>query len=154
MMKTHFTDAYVHHKAYFLIHCTRGCSVTTWVLIELQTLLPEVRQLAYNFIWIPAYLIASDFIIARHHGKRADESPWNFEYLHCRIKRPGSNSPNIWWIPVWISNYIHYRIWGESIYQFPNSNGSAKQKFLSVIHRLNNMLHQFGAWVITLYLKG
>ena len=25
-------------------------------------------------------------------------------------------------IPVWISNYIHYKVWGESTYPFPNVN--------------------------------
>ena len=26
-------------------------------------------------------------------------------------------------IPAWISNYVHYKVWDEIIYQFPNFNG-------------------------------
>ena len=26
-------------------------------------------------------------------------------------------------IPVWINNYIHYMVWGEINYPFPNFNG-------------------------------
>ena len=28
-------------------------------------------------------------------------------------------------IPAWISDYIHYEVWNEVTYPFPNLNGSA-----------------------------
>ena len=28
-------------------------------------------------------------------------------------------------MPAWISNYIHYKVWNEITYPFPNFNGYA-----------------------------
>ena len=28
-------------------------------------------------------------------------------------------------MPAWISNYIHYKVWNEITYPFPNFNGCA-----------------------------
>ena len=31
------------------------------------------------------------------------------------------------WIPTWISKYIHYKVWDEITYTFPNFNGTAAE---------------------------
>ena len=46
----------------------------------------------------------------------------------CKIKKLESPTCPFYWhgltfIPAWIGNYIHYRVWDERVYLFPNFNG-------------------------------
>ena len=47
--------------------------------------------------------------------------------------------------PTWISNYIHYNVWDEIIYPFPNLNGST----VEVWEWINNFTPHFTEHVIT-----
>ena len=48
-------------------------------------------------------------------------------------------------IPVWISNYIHHKVWDEITYPFPNFNGAA----VEVWEWLSNFIPHFTRYVIT-----
>ena len=55
----------------------------------------------------------------------------HFPMTLCADKRVGSlpGALLFTWvnlIPPWISNYIHYRVWDEIIYPFPNSTGTVE----------------------------
>ena len=49
----------------------------------------------------------------------------------CHIRTPGAPVTNPL-ILIWISNYIHYKVWAETTYPFPNFNkyGRMDKKFL------------------------
>ena len=46
---------------------------------------------------------------------------------------------------AWISNYIHYDVWGETTYPFPNFNGST----VEVWEWISNFIPHFTGNVIT-----
>ena len=48
-------------------------------------------------------------------------------------------------IPTWISNYIHYYVWDEITYPFPNFNGCT----VEVWERISNFIPHFTGHVIT-----
>ena len=47
-------------------------------------------------------------------------------------------------IPAWISNHIHYKLWDEITYPFSNFNGCT----VDVWELINNFIPQFAVWVI------
>ena len=55
-------------------------------------------------------------------------------------------------IPAWISNYIHYKVWDENIYQFPNFNRGIKWINNSITH-LRRRVITYPCWDILL-VKG
>ena len=48
-------------------------------------------------------------------------------------------------IPAWISNYIHYKVWGEITYPFPNFNGAT----VEVWEWISNFIPHFSGHVIS-----
>ena len=48
-------------------------------------------------------------------------------------------------IPAWISNYSHYKVWGEVTYPFPNLNGAT----IEVCERISNFFPHLIGHVIT-----
>ena len=38
------------------------------------------------------------------------------------------------WIPAWLINYIHYKVWDEITYPFPNFNGETLMDMWLLIH--------------------
>ena len=48
-------------------------------------------------------------------------------------------------ITAWISNYIHYKVWDEIIYPFPNFNGAT----VEVWEWINDFIPHFPGHVIT-----
>ena len=49
------------------------------------------------------------------------------------------------WIPAWISNYIHYKVWDEITYPFPNFNSCT----VEVWEWISNFIPCFPGHVIT-----
>ena len=47
-------------------------------------------------------------------------------------------------IPAWISNYIHYKVWDEITYPFPNANGGT----VEVWEWMSNFMPHFTGHVI------
>ena len=48
-------------------------------------------------------------------------------------------------IPAWICNYIHYKMWDENTYPFPNFNGTT----VEVWEWISNFIAHFTGHVIT-----
>ena len=48
-------------------------------------------------------------------------------------------------IPVWMNNYIHYKVWDGITYPFPNVNGAA----LNVWEWVSTFIPHFTGYVIT-----
>ena len=52
-------------------------------------------------------------------------------------------------IPAWISNYIHYKVWGEIIYPFLNFNGvtiEVKEWIIDVIPHILMGVITYPCW--------
>ena len=49
------------------------------------------------------------------------------------------------WVSAWISNYIHFKVWGEMTYPFPNFNGCT----VEVWEWISNFMPHFIGHVIT-----
>ena len=43
-------------------------------------------------------------------------------------------------IQAWISNYIHYKVWGKNTYSFPNFNGATVTALTAV------MMNKLSMW--------
>ena len=48
-------------------------------------------------------------------------------------------------VPAWMNNYIHYKMWDEITYSFPNFNGAA----IEVCEWISNFIPHFTVHVIT-----
>ena len=44
--------------------------------------------------------------------------------LGLKLNHVCKRGPSLTLIPAWISNYIHYKLWGEITYPFLNFNGA------------------------------
>ena len=104
----------------------------------------------YNDVLARKWLF--DVIITLHYVRHL----FGYSRVHCetssglftRLGNPDLRSPVHWHgltlIPVRLSSYIHYKIWDEMIYLFPNFNGAT----VEVWDWINNFIHNLlGIWL-------
>ena len=120
------------------------------ILLELRTLggqrVSQVQSLADRNVWSFGSAQVHSVIITSLFKNNSVKSVWR-KALLLSFPLPGTVvcqenslklrrwqaicwSPDFYWlrltlIPAWISDYTHYKVWGEIIYPLPNFNGAA-----------------------------
>ena len=111
----------------------RRCSNYIWVINNLIAYwgAPYIRDLTV----VPNIYISKDYFDGLVQGC-CNSSALAMELLRSWTKPsfevwypPISPGASFYWhgltlIPAWISNYIHYKVWDESIFPFPKFNSS------------------------------
>ena len=78
-------------------------------------------------------------------GRHISQGPMSGEFLFCAALAPVGGCMFVTLIPACISNYVHYELWDEIFYPFPNFNGA----IVEICECLSNFIPLFIMDVIT-----
>ena len=69
-------------------------------------------------------------------------SAGGLELLHAKVS--GTLLLTLTFTPAWVSNHIHFKVWDEIIYLFPNFNGA----IVEVWEWISNFIAQFTGHIV------